>query len=295
MTQSTPDNITQAPIDILEALERDLEKRQSTPGMPTGIQAVDDLIWGLHKGELLVVGARPSHGKTSFSLQIAWNLAKRNVPTIFVSLEMSKQSILERIFCNEYEVHGWRLRKGFDAEIKKFQDNKLNFRNALEVAPFWIVDNFGRSINEIQSLLENFKPQAVFIDHAQKISSRGFGSKYDALSDYAHRLQDLAIKYNCAVVLNSQVNRGGEFLKGSGDLEECADTLIRCHWPHKDDPAKFPYDEYQVSVEKQKHGPCDVANINFNAGFYRFYQKSNDYKKSSTNVPKKIISWGIDN
>lgn len=294
--QYTKQDKYQSPVQILDTLTKDLSQRTSTPAMPIGIRELDDLVWGLHKGELLIIGARPSHGKTSLSLQIAWNLAKQNIPTIFVSLEMSRTNILERIFCNEFNVHGWKLRKGFDSEVKLFNDNQLKFRARLEKAPFQIIDHLGRNIQEIEALIKEFKPEAIFIDHAQKISSRGYSSKYEALSDYAHRLQDLAIEHNCAIVLNSQYQRGGEFLKGSGDLEECADTLLRCCWPQKDKPGKHEPTDYEVSVEKQKHGPCDFTVIKFDPSTYQFSSKVNNVLSAELNsTVKKIFNGGIDN
>ena len=106
-------------IEIVESLKQNLSTRTSSPKIPTGIKSLDDLIWGVHKKELLVLAARPSHGKTSLALNIAWAIAKQDIPTIFLSLEMSSEAIYERLMCIEFGLHAWKLRIGDVLEIKK--------------------------------------------------------------------------------------------------------------------------------------------------------------------------------
>ena len=84
-------------IEVVESLKNNLQTRTSKPRIPTGISSLDNLIWGVHKKELLVIAARPSHGKTSFALNMAWGIAKQGIATIFLSLEMSCESIFESI------------------------------------------------------------------------------------------------------------------------------------------------------------------------------------------------------
>ena len=75
--------------EVLDSLVKNIAQRTSKPKYPTGMASLDNLTWGVHKKELTVIGGRPSHGKTSLSLNMAWGLAKNKVPTIFLSLEMS--------------------------------------------------------------------------------------------------------------------------------------------------------------------------------------------------------------
>ena len=257
---------------VLDHVLNSVAQRTGKPKFPTGITELDDLIWGIHKQELLIIGARPSHGKTSLALQIAWNISNIGATTIFNSLEMSRENIIERLTCSEFGINGWKLRKGFKAEMDLFAGVADKMRSRLLKNSFEIVDYKGWTIGQAKEILEKFKPDALFIDHVQKISSKGFGNKYEALADYSHRLQDLAIEYNCAIVLNSQIQRSGEFLKGAGELEECADTLIFCKWLFRESNTADPTD-YEISVEKQRHGPCDIATINFDGGCYKFSSK----------------------
>lgn len=256
-------------VSVLDKVLKSISERTGKPKMPCGIPELDDLIWGIHKQELLIIGARPSHGKTSLALQIAWNVADSGHRVIFNSLEMSRENIIERLTCSEFGINGWKLRKGFAEEMALFKGVGDRMRARLLKNAFEIVDYKGWSIGQTREILEQFKPDCIFIDHVQKISAKGYGSKYEALADYAHRLQDLAIEFNCAIVLNSQIQRSGEFLKGAGELEECADTLLFCKWLFRESDTADPK-EYEIAVEKQRHGPCDLATIDFDGGCYKF-------------------------
>ena len=257
--------------EILDKVIKSFDDRKDKPHYAMGLLDVDDLTWGFHKKELLINGARPSHGKTTFSLWTAWNASdKSGASVIFDSLEMSEESIIERLTCSQYKINGWKLRKGFPDEIKKFKECSESMRARLIKNSFEVIDKHGKNIAEVEQILEEFRPDIYVIDHAQKISPKGYGNKYEALSDFVNRLQDLAIKYDVAVVLNSQINRGGEFLKGSGDLEEAADTLLFLNWVCKDNPEYEDKQEFRIEVMKQRHGACDTAIINFDAGSYSF-------------------------
>ena len=274
--QEKLDKFHKPPDQILIGLEKDVDDRQSTPKYPFGISEIDELIWGLHKKELLVIGARPSHGKTSLAMCGFWNLVKLKIPSIFVSLEMSRENIIERIMCQEYKICGWKLRKGMTEEKEKFFKSLPDLHERMKAYPMQIFDFMGRTVEEIRFLLEEFKPDTLWIDHVQKISPKGYANKYEALAHYTNTLQDLAIEYDCAVVLNSQINRN-DMLKGAGDLEECADTFIQCKWMFKEasDNGKSYSDrnEFEVCVMKQRHGACDHRLINFFPEYYSFESK----------------------
>lgn len=281
--------------DIFAKVLRDLKIRTSEPKYPIGIEEIDDLIWGLHRKELLIIGARPSNGKTSLALFIAWQIAKQNSAVIFDSLEMSKESIVERILCMEFGLSGWKLRKGDRAEIQKAEDLSLKFNSRLINSKLEIIDDRGKNIKEIEQILVDYQPDFLFIDHAQKISQKGYGNKYEALAEYANTLQSLAIEHDCGIVLNSQINRGGEFLKGSGDLEEAADTFLKCEWKIKENPEHNDPKEYEIDVKKQRHGPCSFTTIDFDAGSFRFSSRNGNNNSLIPAIAKTLFSRGIDN
>jgi replicative DNA helicase len=284
-------------IEVLDTLIQDIQKRTGTPKMPTGIEALDTLTWGVHTGELMVIAGRPSHGKTSLLLNMAWGLAKNGVPTIVDSLEMSVSAILERLLCIEFGIHGWRLRTGDMNEIKKAEGSHMKMNSRLLSAPIEIFDNVGKSIESVEKQLNEMKPSALFIDYAQKISKKGYSSKYEALSEYVVRLQSLAIEHNCAIVLASQISRGGskledatDYMKGSGEIEESADCLLQCEWPYRNKPETADPKEYIIRATKQRHGPCSYSILNFDAGTFRIYSKTELQNTSGDWMSKVKIS-----
>lgn len=264
-------------IEIVELLKNNISKRTNKPKFPTGISSLDELIWGVHPKELMVLAARPSHGKTSLALNIAWNLAKQDIATIFLSLEMSVEAIYERIMCIEFGLHGWKLRTGDVNEIKKSLEIMDKFTSRLLTSPFEVFENKGKTIISVEEVLKDMAPSVLFIDYAQKISSKGYGGKYEALSDYVVKLQSLAIQYDCAIILNSQINRGGskqgdatDFMKGSGEIEESADTLLQCEWLYRSDNARLDTKEYIIKAIKQRHGPCSYVTLDFDSASFKF-------------------------
>jgi len=267
--------------ELFKELETDVLARTGKCAMPTGIPQLDNLIWGVHKKELLVIAARPSHGKSSLALNIAWNLARVGKRCAFLSLEMGRHSVVERLTCMEYGIHGWHLRQGVPSEVQKFKSISEQMELKLHGTPLVIFDDLGKTIFEVENLLEQFHNniEVLFIDHAQKIISKGFGNKYEALSHYVNTLQTLAIKYNVAVVLCSQINRQGsqqqnamDFMKGSGDIEEAADTVIAGKWLIRENKDANKED-YEINILKQRHGPCAAVTLSFNAGTFKFSDK----------------------
>ena len=267
-------------IEIVELLKNNLSTRTTTPKIPTGIYSLDQLIWGVHKKELLIIAGRTSHGKTSLSSAMAWGIAKNDTPVIYLTLEMSAEAIYERIMCIEFGLHGWKLRMGDVLEIKKSMDIMDKFTSRLLTTPIEIFDDKGKTIESVESVLKVMTPIVLFIDHVQKVSMKGYKGKYEAISDYVLRLQSLAIQYDCAIILNSQINRGGagkadvtDYLKGSGELEESADCLLQCEWLFRTDPTRLDTKEYLIKAIKQRHGPCSYTTLNFDASSFRFSER----------------------
>lgn len=266
--------------EIVKTLFNDLSSRTDKPKMPVGIEDLDRLTWGVHKKELMVVAARPSMGKTSLMLNMAAGVADHGKTVIFLSLEMSKLAIYERLMCIRYGLHGWKLRTGDAAEIRKAREVETRFLLWLLKAPIEIFDDAGKTIESVERVLTEFSPEALFIDYVQKISSKGYGNKYEAVSNYVVRLQSLAIEHNCAIILSSQLNRGGskqenamDNMKSSGEIEESADTLLQCRWLCREDNARLDQKEYIVNAIKQRHGPCDYITMDFDAGSFKFNKR----------------------
>ena len=266
-------------LNILDELKTSILERTDRPKYPTGIETLDEMVWGIHKKELMVIAARPSHGKTSIALQIAWNCSKiQNTSVIFLSLEMSAMSLAEKIMSQEFKIHNQDLRRGAEKERSIENIEKLKARWLEHL--FEVFDNKGKRLEEVEETIKQFSPDIVVIDHIQRISSKGHASKQDAIAYYIQGLKEFAIKYNLAVIACSQINRGGskmefamDFMKGSGEIEEAADTILQCNWLVRDDSKELPND-YQIKTIKQRHGAMECKVIHFAPQFSSFRDKT---------------------
>ena len=144
-------------IEIFDSVIESIQKRTGRPEMPTGLKNLDDLIWGIHPKELTIIAARPSQGKTSLATQIAWNLASA-CPVLFLSLEMSSESVMERVFCNEMELNGWKLRTG-DARQQAL-DMQDRFKSRLLSKSFEISE-MGKTKDQVEIVLKEDRKSVV--------------------------------------------------------------------------------------------------------------------------------------
>jgi replicative DNA helicase len=185
--------------------------------------------------------------------------------------------------CNEFEINGWRLRKGYQDERDKAMANIDKLKARLLSNPITVLDDICFKREQIEEVLKLHKPDVFFIDHLQRISSAGYKSRQECLADYVQECKRQAMAQNCCAVLASQINRQGseaanamDFMKGTGETEEAADTLLALKWVGRDKMQKDPEDpsvdigEYQVSVLKQRHGAIDTAKLRFDVAHYRF-------------------------
>jgi len=296
MRNSLPKKFTSKPIvikhpyELFESVMDKIAKRTDKPLYPTGLKDLDDLIWGVHETEITIIGARTSHGKTSIKTNMAWNMAKLGIPIVYLSLEMSAEQIIERMFCCEMEIHGWRLRTGQQSEMQKAAELKSRFMTRLVSSTLQVLDSHGYTLEEVEQIITTLQPKVLFIDHLQRVHVQGFSSRYEALSVYIGGLKDLALKYKVAVVIGSQINRSGakednaiNHMKGSGDIEETGDTVVNCKWLRKDDPNYDNLNDYEIYVGKNRNGPCEKRMLYFDSRYFKF----SDHPIHSTPVIRK--------
>jgi len=265
---------------IYDGLINDITKRQGTPELPTGIPELDRLLWGLHRKQLMIIAARPSEGKTTLGLQIAWNLADTGKTVFFISLEMSKEQLLERLLCNTMSIRNTDLRSG---QITPDMDSRIDTFGKMirEHKPkLLLTDDIGYDWQDIQVTIEKLdpKPDVIILDYIQLCSMGKYHNKVDAISEYVRAMKQLSIEHDLAVVCLSQINRGikdrkdrrplMDELKGSGTLEEHADTVGLLYWPIRNEDVLDP-SLYEVNIAKQRHGATQTVDLSFEPQHYR--------------------------
>lgn len=254
-------------LEIWSNLKADILQRDLTPKYPIGLTDLDDVLWGLHKKELFVIGARTSHGKSCMAIHLTRKLCELSQSVIYFSLEMSKEQILERLLCNICRLNNLALRSGQSKELVINKENE--FTGWLKHAELLIDDRFAYDFNNLVKICDLMQPDFIILDYIQMVSTRGYRSKVEAIEEYVRKLKELSIIKNFGVILISQMNRAGteepsmNNLKWAGVLEEHADTVITLQW-------KYDQDLFEVHIEKQRHGDVKDIKLKFVPAYSAF-------------------------
>lgn len=230
---------------------------------------------------MLLIGARASNGKSTFAINIAVDLASQGKRVMFLSLEMPKEKIIERIFCLCSRVDNIELLTGGYVKNNEIKKKYQKFKDSMSKWEILIGDCIGRDWAWLeQYVFKNLKdsPDCVIIDHVQEI--RGGQSKKESIDEYISKMREMAVRYNFALILCSQVNRtaadekGKEpqlhQLKGTGYLEEAADQVILLHWPfhYATDGKKVNKEEYTLNVAKNRDGMTGFIKMKYFPEYY---------------------------
>ena len=258
----------------LEDVKQILTDRSKEQDMEiTSLPILSRKIWGIQRRRLYVVGARTGIGKSAFAVQCAYDVAKQGKKVLFLSLESTVSEMVERIFCNRYEIDNFDLTCG---HFEKYQKEWIEFEKELTGLKFIISDSIGRTMPEIKSLLEKMddKPDLLVIDYIQMIKGLT-KQKNEDIAEFVKDLRIMAVKNNMAVWLVSQVNReGGQGemptlaqLKGSGVLEEHPDVVFLLH-SKSDDLGDIK--NYYFYVAKNRNGRVGNVKMNYCGKHYKF-------------------------
>jgi len=254
---------------IWKTLKENILLRGTTPKYPIGLKALDDILWGLHKQEILVIGGRPGQGKSCLAIHMTRRLVEQKQRVIFFSLEMSKEQLLERLLCNVCRIDGTDLRRGRAKD--RVDEAESVFLDWLSLTKLLIDDRYGYSFENIVKVCDIIHPDFIILDYIQMISIKGFRSKLDAIEEYVRKIKELSKINNFGVILISQINRGGadnptmDKLKHAGVLEEHPENVLTLNWKYEDGRYK-----YEASVEKQRHGETGKAELRFLPRFSSF-------------------------
>ena len=279
LESSTSSGIESKSSRNINAFIRELNKPK--PVFNTGFKELDNAIGGIRRGTLMVIGARPSTGKTTFAINLAREQLRYKRRVLFFSLEMTAPMIMERYAADVCKIDLW-----------KFSSNRLspreqsvveNTAKAVDNSKRFLIDQDTSTIEGITSAIYAENPDIVFVDYVQRIRSvRDFKSERERVNYITSELKTAAKKTNCCVVLLSQITRTGKDapkmsdLKESGALEEDGDYIVLLHRPYVlDKTCNEPPENTIVILDKNKFGSCNVSNMNFNLSQQRFEEYTN--------------------
>ena len=236
------------------------------------------MLYGLHRGEFIVLGGRTSQAKSTLALQMAFDVAMQGFQVYFFSLEMSEEALIERLFCNVCKVDNYDLIAHPESYEKEFE----GFMELMDGLKLIITYNIGARIDDLYQAIEDLpKADLIVLDYIQAV--RGMGDKLSVVNDYILKFRELCVEKNFAGVMVSQINRGSEHLeskipqlyqlKNSGTLEEHCDTALLGFWEHfyKPDSEKNKYD---IIIAKQRNGMTGKFTVNFYPEHYRFEERA---------------------
>jgi replicative DNA helicase len=279
----------------IAALERRYERKQAITGVPTSYHALDEMTAGFQPGDLVIIAARPSMGKTSFVMNTVQNAAtEHKVPALVFSLEMSKESLCERLLCSEARVDSRKLRGGFLETRDWVQITKA--ASTISEAPIYIDDSGSPTLLEIRAKARRWRADArifktpdqlgmLVIDYLQLIQGRS--SKDDnrqrEIAEISRGLKALAKELKVPVIALSQLNRSLESradkrpmmsdLRESGAIEQDADVIAfiyRDEVYSKDECKEEDKGVAEIIIGKQRNGPTGHVRLAFLNTYTRF-------------------------
>ena len=273
-------------LDTLEQIDLRYNNKGSITGLPTGFTELDHLTAGLQKSDLILVAARPSMGKTAFTLNIAAHVVLRaKEPVAFFSLEMSKEQLVQRLLCSEGRIDSQLLRVG-ELEEKEWGD-LIDTANRLSAAPLYIDDTPGITVMELRSKARRLKAEhglsLIVIDYLQLMQGRASKSgdnRQQEISEISRSLKALARELNVPVIALSQLSRSVESrqikrpmlsdLRESGSLEQDADIVMFLYREDYYDPETENKNITEVIIAKHRNGPVDTVDLTFLKQFTKF-------------------------
>jgi replicative DNA helicase len=242
----------------------------SVTGLSTGFIDLDERLAGLQPANLVIIGARPSHGKTALALGMAAHAAlEARVPVLFFSLEMSRSEVMQRLLASEARVDSQRIRTGklLEADWPKIS----HAIGRLSDGPLHVDDNPAVTIMDIRAKARRMQSRLgslglVVVDYLQLMTGRHSAeTRQVEVSEISRGLKILARELEVPVVALSQLSRNLELradkrpqladLRESGSLEQDSDVVLLCHRAEMYDPASPDRGTAEIIVAKARNGP----------------------------------------
>ena len=272
-------------IDTVGRVETLYENQGGLTGISTGFRDLDRDTSGLQKSDLILVAARPSMGKTAFTLNIATYAAMHGHTVAFFSLEMSKEQLVQRMLCSEGGIDSQRLRTGQleDADW----DRLINTADRVSKASIYIDDTAGINVMDLRSKARRLKAEhgldLIVIDYLQLMQGRARSSsdnRQQEISEISRSLKALARELDVPVVALSQLSRSVESrtvkkpmlsdLRESGSLEQDADIVMFLYREDYYDQETERKNITEVIIAKHRNGPIGTIELFFQKEFTKF-------------------------
>ena len=270
--------------ETLDKITKLYENKAGITGLPTGFRDLDRLTSGLQPSDLILVAARPSMGKTAFTLNIAQNVGVKQHKTVaFFSLEMSQEQLVQRLLCQIAHIDSQKLRTGqlnSDDEWTKLTDAC----DKLYQAPIYIDDTPGISVTEMRSKARRLKAEhgldLIIVDYLQLMQGRNSESRQQEISEISRSLKALARELKVPLIALSQLSRSVESrqdkrpmlsdLRESGALEQDADIVSFLYREDYYDKETENQHITEIILAKHRNGPVGSVKLYFKGEYTLF-------------------------
>ncbi|MDO5016836.1 MAG: replicative DNA helicase [Porphyromonas sp.] len=290
ITQGTNSNDVEPVGDLIPEVVQKMSDivagEADTHGVMSGFPEIDEITYGWHPSDLVIVAARPAMGKTAFVLSMARNMAvEHKTPVAIFSLEMSKIQLINRLIVNHTEIPNDDIKRG------TLSDRQLDVLSqqigSLEQAPIYIDDTAGLSVFDLRSkarrLVRQNNVKVIIIDYLQLMTASGIKSnanREQEVSTVSRSLKQLAKELGITVIALSQLNRGVENrpkegkrpqladLRESGAIEQDADMVCFLHRPEyygimEDEEGRSMKGMAEFIIAKHRNGRVDTVLLRF--------------------------------
>lgn len=246
-------------------------KNGGISGVRTGYKDLDDLLGGFQPSDLIIIGARTSVGKTAFALNVAENMAKKNIPVGVISLEMSGKQITERLMCGAAQIELWKINAGL---YRGDFDRLFVAAEEIDAYPLYIYDQPNSTLFDIKLKARRMRRkhniQCLFVDYISLIHIAEQKPHWEKMMDITRELKSLARELQIPVVALSQVTRDAEGkapsladLRYGGSVEQDADVVLMLHRDREKANG-------ELHIKKNRQGPCGMIPVRYIMARMRF-------------------------
>jgi replicative DNA helicase len=283
--------------ETIEQIDSVMKSKNPITGISSGFEKLDQMTSGFQRDEFIIIGARPSVGKTALALNMASHIAfHQKIPAAFFSLEMSDIALVQRLISSEAMVQAQNIRSGFlsTGDYKKIVD----VMSVIYEAPFHIVDMPNMRLLDLRAQARKMCSQQqvkiIFIDYLGLIGHENNAlPRYEQISEISRSLKSLARELHIPVVVLCQLNRDAQWevptlanLRDSGSIEQDADLVL---FLNREQPKKSAKDKEEkpqaqsdiittdLIVAKQRNGPTGIVKLDLIAKFAKFIPMTKEH------------------
>lgn len=281
-------------INVINEIEEAARNKGKVTGLSTGFIDLDNMLTGMHGGELLLVAARPAMGKTAFVLNIAHDIAvMHQIPCAIFSLEMSKEQLVSRMIAIDAMVDSKKMKLG-DLSNDDW-DKVTESIEAIASSPIYIDDNSSITISELRSkcrkLKQNHNIQLIILDYLQLMSSsRNVESRQQFIAEVSRALKNIARELNVPVIALSQLSRAVDSrpdhkpvlsdLRESGSIEQDADVVMFIYRDEYYNPETTTKPQTaEIIIAKQRSGETGSIDLRWIGKYTKFADPEKHYQQ----------------